>query len=152
MSPVDLTRSFVIVVGAADAAPSGPYCSHLRRGRPGDLVPEELRITLPEQVAAELVDSGVAVRRRITRGSGIADVIQIGVDAVNTGSALVAIVVGINSCRRLAKSFLARRRRDDEHLNLTITVGGEERTLRVDRDDPDAEDRIVDFLLETLGG
>jgi hypothetical protein len=115
-------------------------------------VSDQIRITLPEAVAAELVEQGVAVRRRTTRGSGIADVIQIGVDAVNTGSALVAIVVGVNSCRRMAKCFLARLRRDEEHLDLTITVRGKKRTLHVDRDDPDAQDRIVDFLLETLGG
>lgn len=113
-------------------------------------MPSHVRVALPTDIAEELVRERVAVKPVFTRGSGVVDIISIGVEAINTGSAVVAIAMAGRSCRRLAQSFLARRREDEKEINLTITVGDEKQSLQVRRDDPDAEDRIVDFLLTTL--
>jgi hypothetical protein len=115
------------------------------------LMPGSARITVPTQIAEELVADGVAVRPFGTRGGGLGDSINIAVEAINTGSALVSIGLATMTCKRLAAATLRRRRdTDPSELTISITVDGETQSLRLDRTAPDAEDKAFDFFVAAL--
>jgi hypothetical protein len=112
---------------------------------------EHLRIVLPSEIADELVSDGVAVRPLGTRGGLLSEPVTLAIEAVNTGSALVSIAVGIATCKRLATAVLRRREpADPDQLTISITVNGESRSLDVDRTAPDAEDKALDFFVTAL--
>lgn len=113
---------------------------------------EHLRILLPKEAADELVAEGMAVRPLDTRGGLLNEPVTLAIEAVNTGSALVSIAVGVATCKRLAAAVLRRQESSDpDHLTISITVHGECRSLEVDRTAPDAEDKALDFFVAVLG-
>ena len=109
------------------------------------------RITVPTEIAEELVADGAAVRPFGTRGGGFGDSISIAVEAINTGSALVSIGLAAVTCRRLAAATVRRRRdTDPNELTISITVHGKSQSLRVDRTATDAEDKVFDFFVAAM--
>ena len=110
-----------------------------------------VRITVPTEIAEELVADGDAVYSLGVRGGPLGETISIAVEAINTGSALVSIAVALVTCKRLAAAILRRRRDTDPNvLVITVNVAGETRSLRVDRAAPDAEDIASEFLVAVL--
>jgi hypothetical protein len=110
-----------------------------------------VRVSLPVDVADALVDDGLAVRPLGTRGGPLSEAITIGVEAVNTGSALVTIGVTVTACRRIARALLHRRdEADPDELTLDVVSNGAKKTLRINRTAPDAADKALDFLITAL--
>jgi hypothetical protein len=114
-------------------------------------MPEHLRILVPDVIADELVEDGIAVRPLGTRGPGMAESLSIAVDVINAGSALVSIGLAAAACRRLAETSLRRRGADEpDELTISITVGGESQSLSLDRTEPGAVDAAFDFFVAAL--
>ena len=93
------------------------------------------------------------MRPFVTRGAQLGEVMTIGVDAINTGAALVSITLALKTLKRLAATTLRRRRpTDPDEVTITITVAVADRTetLQVDRRSPKAEDELLDFLLAAV--
>lgn len=110
-----------------------------------------LRISIPNDVAEELVSEGFAVHPLGTRGAGLPESVSIAVDAINTGSALVSIAAATVACKRLAELILLRRRATDpDELTINISVGGELKSLSLDRTAPGAVDEAFDFFVDSL--
>ena len=106
---------------------------------------------MPSEIADELVGEAIAVRPLGTRGSGFSESVNIAIDAINTGSALVSIAVATAACKRLAEASLLRRREGDpDELTISITVGGESQSLSLDRTAPGAVDEAFDFFVTAL--
>ena len=110
----------------------------------------KVRISLPADVADALVEERLAVRPLGTRGAGLNETLAIAVDAINTGSAVVSIVVAVETCRRLALETLRRRRGDSAELTITIAGNGDTRSLTIDGSAPGAEDKLFDFFVDSL--
>ncbi|WP_353953566.1 hypothetical protein V6K52_09190 [Knoellia sp. S7-12] len=114
-------------------------------------VPDYLRLTLPQEVADDLISDRTAVRALRMRGTALTDAVHIAVESINTGSAAVSVVVAVATCRRLAQAFIRRRRPSDPHkASLRITIGDRSELLEVDLTDPGAEDQLFDFFVEEL--
>lgn len=111
------------------------------------------RLVVPDDVAEDLVSDRTAVRPIGTRGGGVVEAVTIAVDVVNTGSALVSVVVAVNTCRRLAQAFLRRLRREavsETRATLTVTVGDRTESRTVDLTKPHAEEQLFDFFAAQL--
>lgn len=114
-------------------------------------MPDHLRIVLPNELADQLVADGFAVRPLGTRGALLSEPVSLAIEAVNTGSAMVSIAVGLATCRRLAEVILQRRRPSEpDQLTIDVTVAGESRSLSLNRTAADAQDEILDFLVDVL--
>jgi hypothetical protein len=114
-------------------------------------MPDHLRIVLPTELADQLVSDGIAVRPMGTRGALLSEPVSLAIEAVNTGSAMISIAVGLATCKRLAEIILERRRPSEpDQLTIDITVAGESRSLSLDRHAADAQDEILDFLVDAL--
>ena len=114
-------------------------------------MPDHLRIVLPDELADRLVANGVAVRPLGTRGALLSEPVSLVIEAINTGSAMVSIAVGLATCKRLAEVILERRRPSEpDQLTIDITVAGESRRLSLDRNAANAQDEILDFLVDAL--
>ena len=110
-----------------------------------------VRLLVPADVADDLVSDETAVRPIGTRGGGLAEVVTVAIDAINTGSALVSVVTATVTCKRLAQAFIRRHRPEDPNkAKLTITVGDHTESLDVDLTSPDAEDQLFDFFAAQL--
>ena len=113
--------------------------------------PRVMRVLLPAELAEDLIGTGDAVRPFVTRGAQLGEVMTIGVDAINTGAALVSITLALKTLKRLATTMLRRRRpTDPDEVMITITMADRTETLRVDRRSPKAEDELLDFLLAAV--
>jgi hypothetical protein len=109
------------------------------------------RISLPSEIADELVDAEMAVRIVQTRGPRTAEFFSMTVDCINTGSAVVSISIAVVTCRRLAVAAIRRRHpAEPNSLTLVIKGDGKSKSLTVDRTLPTAEDAVLDFIIETL--
>src|ERR1019366_468473 len=118
---------------------------------PGAVKPRMMRVLLPAELAEDLIGTGDAVRPFVTRGAQLGEVMTIGVDAINTGAALVSITLALKTLKRLATTTLRRRRpTDPDEVTITITVADRTETLQVDRRSPKAEDELLDFLLAAV--
>ncbi|MGV9563581.1 hypothetical protein [Streptomyces sp. NPDC003480] len=110
------------------------------------------RLTLPEDVADDLVSDRTAVRPITTRGGGFAETVAVTVDAINTGSAAVSVAVAAHTCRRLAQAFVRRRRQANHpsRVTLSVTVGGRTESMTIDLAEPQAEEQLFDFFAAQL--
>ena len=110
-----------------------------------------VRLLVPGDIADDLVSDGTAVRPIGTRGGGLADVVAVTVDVVNTGSAAVSVALAAVTCKRLAQAFVRRHRPvDPTRVKLTITVGSHSESREVDLTAPQAEDQLFDFFADQL--
>lgn len=117
----------------------------------GDPMGDYARLLVPRDIADDLVSDQTAVRPISTRGGGIAEVITVTVDAINTGSAAVSVAIAVRTCRRLAQAFVRRSRTvEPTNVKLTITVGERTESLTVDLATPQAEEQLFDFFVEQL--
>jgi hypothetical protein len=107
------------------------------------------RLQLPANIADDLIKDGVAVKPLITRGADFSEVLSIATNAVNSGAALVSVVLAVNTFRRLARAFV-RRRHDSTLVTMTMTVGTRTDSLEIDLTSPDAEDILFGFFVSTL--
>lgn len=115
-------------------------------------MPKYARISLPLELADDLVDVRLAVRPMQTRGSSPAEILSLAVEYINTGSAAVSVIVGAETVRRLVAGILKRRHpTDPDKITLEITTGGERKTLTVDRSEPGAEEEAFRFFSEVFG-
>ncbi|HEY4451783.1 MAG TPA: hypothetical protein VGN13_09340 [Solirubrobacteraceae bacterium] len=118
---------------------------------PGVVKPRMMRVLLPAELAEDLIGTGDAVRPFVTRGAQLGEVMTIGVDAINTGAALVSITLALKTLRRLATATLQRRRpTDPDEITITVKVADRTETLQVDRRSPKAEGELLDFLLAAV--
>ena len=115
---------------------------------------DTITISLPSDVAKDLIADGVATRPFIARGPGAGEIARLIVDDVNTGAAVVTLAVAVNSCRKLAERLWARVRQADEVIAITIDVPGmpKPRVLRVRRDDAGGVDKVLDFVIDIFLG
>jgi hypothetical protein len=114
-------------------------------------MPRAVRVSLPSEIAEELVAEGIAVRPFETRDASLGHVIGIVVEAVNTGSAVVAIVVAGNTCRRIARGVLRQRLPEESNeVTMTITSARRSHSVTVDPRSPEAEDTLLTFLISAL--
>jgi hypothetical protein len=117
-----------------------------------------IELALPDEVARDFVASSVPADGRkwdvvesLSMRSSSADVAALVVSAVNTGSAVVTLVVTGNTLRRLARKLLARRRPEDpDVVTLTLSRDGRSHSVTVNRTSPDAEDEALEFLATRL--
>jgi hypothetical protein len=118
---------------------------------PAAVKPKVMRVLLPVELAEELIATGDAVRPFVTRGAQLGEVMTIGVDAINTGAALVSISLAVKTLKRLAAEAVRRRRPTDaDEVTITVTMAGKTETLQVDRSSPKAQDELLDFLLDAV--
>ena len=118
---------------------------------PRAVKPRMMRVLLPAELAEDLIGTSDAVRPFVTRGAQLGEVMTIGVDAINTGAALVSITLTLKTLKRLATTTLRRRRpTDPDEITITVTVADRTETLQVDRRSPKAEDELLDFLLSAV--
>jgi hypothetical protein len=109
------------------------------------------RISVPTEIAEELIDAKVAVRPITTRGGSTAGVFSMTVDCINTGSAVVSIAVAVATCKRLAAAAIKRRHPADPNIvTFQVTMAGKSESLTVDRTSPTAQDRTLDFFVRAL--
>ncbi len=100
------------------------------------------------EIAEELIGDGVAVRPIATRGAPLAEVLTVAVDSLNSAAALVTIALGVPTIRKLVDALLRRRGgAEPEQITMSISRAGETRTISLDRDDPEAEERAFDFFV-----
>jgi hypothetical protein len=110
-----------------------------------------IRISLPADIAQDLVDEQVAIRPMTTRGPGVGDLVSIAVNTVNTAAAVVTIVTAAAALRRLAAAIV-KRRHPSEPETITVAISGGQVTPRmIDRRSPTAETDVFMLLVATLG-
>jgi hypothetical protein len=107
-----------------------------------------VRVMLPEDVADELVDEGIAVPAFATRGELTGEVLRIVIDSVNTGASLVTIVTAPSVVMGLAKRVRQRLDRNKRNVRISVTGPGGSRNLVFP---PDAEvERFDEELASAL--
>lgn len=110
------------------------------------------RALLPADLAEALVSDRVAVRPYETRSAGD-ELIRLAVSDVDTAASVVTVVVAADAVRKFAVRLWARLRRSkDEVVTVTISVPGmaEPYELKVRRDDPAGQDKVLDFLIRVF--
>jgi hypothetical protein len=112
----------------------------------------EVRLSLPADVADALVADEIAFRPIVTRGPGTGQVVQLIVDGVNTGAAVVTLAVAASSLRKLAERLWEKFRHADENIIMTIILPGAPapRILKIKPGETDSQDRILDFIINAL--
>lgn len=111
-------------------------------------MPTHLRIELPAEIAEELIGDGLAVRPIATRGAPLAEVFTVAVDSLNSAAALVTIALGAPTIRKLISVVLRGRAEvEPEPITMSISRDGETRTISLERDDPEAEERAFEFFV-----
>lgn len=108
-----------------------------------------IRVALPSDVAADLVAEGIAVKSTRTRGAGALAAMEIAVDLINTGSALVSVAMGATAIAKIANKLIARLRSNPQ-ITLVVKARGRTSTLSVDPDSPDSEAKVAAFLAENM--
>jgi hypothetical protein len=113
---------------------------------------EFVRISLPSDLAAELVNDCVAVHPYETRG--IADeVIHMVIDGINVTASVVTVAMAADAVRKFATRLWVRSRKSEEDvMRVTVMVPGDAapHELEVKRDDDSGADKILDLLIEVL--
>jgi hypothetical protein len=108
-------------------------------------------ISLPNDIADELIDDNLAAQLATTRGPAMADIFSITVDCINTGAAVVSVAVGAAACRRLAVAAIKGHRPPDPNIvTFEVTKGLSSKKLTVDVTLPTAEDEVFDFFVAAL--
>ncbi len=111
-----------------------------------------IRISLPADIAQDLVDEQVVIRPITTRGPGFGDLVSIAVNTVNTAAAVVTIVTAAAALRRLATAIVKRRHPSEpETITVEITSGDQVTPRMVDRRSPTAETDVYMLLVATFG-
>jgi hypothetical protein len=109
------------------------------------------RISLPAEIADELVAAKLAVRPITTRGPSLAEVWSMTVDCINTGAAIVSIVTGAATLRRFAAAIIKRRHPSDPDIvTINIAANGTSKSLSVDRTKEASQDEVLNFLVAAL--
>lgn len=109
-----------------------------------------VRISLPTEIADELVVEKLALRPILTRGS-VAEAAKFVVEGINTGSAVVSIALASAALQRMVSSILKKRGSTDPgEVTISITMAGETSSIIVDRNSPTAHDETLDFLVSKL--
>jgi len=111
-----------------------------------------IRILLPADLAAELLDDQVAVHPYETRGAAD-ELTRMVIDDVNTAASVVTVAMAADAARKFAARLWARLRKSEEEVvTVTVTVPGQgaPRELKVRRDDAAGADKVLDFLIEVL--
>jgi len=88
-----------------------------------------VRLALPPDLAAELIDAGIVAPSVMTRSVG--EVAQLLIDGVNTGSAAVTVAVAATAVPRVWQRVAARARgaRTDGQATVTLRHGSSERVI-----------------------
>ncbi len=140
--------------GRGDGHPSdGPRCP-MPSVRDDDRMEQAVRIEVPDEIAAELLADGTAVRPLSTRGGGLGEVLRFVIDGVNTGSSVVTVATASVMLHKVGQRFAAHIRNSKTDGVTTVVVTGPrgERTLMV-ASDAAMEDVAEDFrsALESVG-
>ena len=109
-----------------------------------------VRVSLPEQVASELIDDGFAVPPVDLRNSAAFEIAGYVVDGINTAQATVTLIMTGVALRKLAQRTLARVRRAKDAVTIDLTVRGEKFRFEEASSSEDLEDRLLAFLVENL--
>lgn len=110
-----------------------------------------MRVSLPSDLASELVEARLAVPARSTRGVG--DVLEVLVAGVNTGVGVVTIVTAPEVVRQLAERLRrAVRGRGGRPATITVVSRHVRATFEVDEGavDEEAVERLGAFLAHAL--
>jgi hypothetical protein len=113
-----------------------------------------VRVELPTDLAETLLADEDAVPPFFdTRNAGAADIVTILLDGVNTGAEVVTLIVTVNACRKIAKRYW-RKIRESGQRQVTIQIirkdGTDREEIKVGVDDVGAEDRLLEFLVQSL--
>jgi hypothetical protein len=100
-------------------------CEHMAANTPcnNGRMSGAIRISLPEAIAEELIEEGVAAPSVMTRGVG--DVVNLVVTVVEAGSSAVTVAVAASAVPRLARRVAAHvRSRNDSGASAVVIRNG----------------------------
>ena len=110
-----------------------------------------VRISMPTDLAETMTGEGIARRSFQTRGAGTDALFSLVIDGVNTGAAVVTLVMARETLVKFADRLWAWFRRSEEDvLTVTIAAPGLREQVKVHRDDRAAVDKILDLLIAAL--
>ncbi|WP_404387336.1 hypothetical protein [Humibacillus xanthopallidus] len=107
---------------------------------------------LPIELAEEIVAEGVAEELIPLRGPLTDGTLGIVVEGINAASAAVSVGLGVAAIRRFSRSVIGRLRARGQpgRIELRMPSTNGERRLTLSVDDPHVEDKILDFIIESL--